>query len=519
MKMFRKRVLALCLISAFAGSAHAADPAAEDPLHSATLKLIELLVQQGVLTRDKADALIREANRPAPKPSPAAPATAGTEGADANAVPPGTVRVPYVPQFVRDEIKEEVKKDLTAQAEREGWAAPNSVPDWVRSMKWEGDLRVRVETDSFADGNAPAINVLATNSARALTLLNTSQTVDRERVRARVGFTDELDDTVTAGMRLATGSASDPLSENQTLGAYETRYQIALDRAYVKYQPVSWFSTTAGRFENPLVGTDLVWSPDLSFDGIVLKAATKLDADTRVFVTEMASPVQEIDLGFHNKYLFSTQAGVEQQWGSSTKGSLALGYFRYSGIEGVVSPTGSAIYEYTAPEFAQKGNTYYNISSDPTRPLLGLASAYHELDLTGTLDTVAYGPYHVIFTADYVKNLGFNESAVSERVGTDVQPKTTGYLLRIAYGMPEIHVKNDWQVFATYKHLERDAVLDAFTDSDFHLGGTDAKGYVVGLSYGIAHNTWITARYFSTDSISGPPLSIDTVQFDLNAKF
>jgi len=62
-------------------------------------------------------------------------------------------------------------------------------------------------------------------------------------------------------------------------------------------------------------------------------------------------------------------------------------------------------------------------------------------------------------------------------------------------------------------------VLDAFADSDFHLGGTDAKGWILGGSYGLADNTWLRARWLSTDEIDGAPLSIDTVQVDLNSKF
>jgi outer membrane cobalamin receptor len=151
--------------------------------------------------------------------------------------------------------------------------------------------------------------------------------------------------------------------------------------------------------------------------------------------------------------------------------------------------------------------------------LLGLASSFHELDLTGSIDSVVSGPYHAILTADYVKNLGFNQAAVSERVGTPVSPETTGYLLRVLFGKPELKLRDDWQVFLTYKRVERDSVLDAFTDPDFHLGGTDAKGYVVGASYGLAKNTWATVRYFSTDAISGPPLSIDTLQFDIYTHF
>ena len=62
-------------------------------------------------------------------------------------------------------------------------------------------------------------------------------------------------------------------------------------------------------------------------------------------------------------------------------------------------------------------------------------------------------------------------------------------------------------------------MLDAFTDSDFRLGGTDAKGYILGGSYGLGKNTAASVRYFSGDSISGAPLSIDTLQFDLNLRF
>ena len=76
----------------------------------------------------------------------------------------------------------------------------------------------------------------------------------------------------------------------------------------------------------------------------------------------------------------------------------------------------------------------------------------------------------------------------------------------------------------------RDAVLAAFTDSDFHQGGTDAKGYELKFDYGIADNTWFTLRWLSSDEIDGDSypdhfglgrgkLAIDTLQLDLNAKF
>jgi hypothetical protein len=234
-------------------------------------------------------------------------------------------------------------------------------------------------------------------------------------------MTDDLDENAQVGIRLSTGSSTNPVSENQTLGNYDNRLTTTLDRAYLKYQSADLGSVTLGRFENPFVSTELMWAADLSFDGVVGKLRPNFGWNTKPFLTFLASPVQEIDLGTHNKYLFAWQGGVDQPLGSSTVGHLALSYYRYTGIEGVVSPLSTSLYEYTAPAFAQQGNTYYNISSDPTRPLLGLASSFHIAELVGSVDTQVYGPYHAILTGDYVKNLAFNEKAVSERVGVDTQ--------------------------------------------------------------------------------------------------
>ena len=129
------------------------------------------------------------------------------------------------------------------------------------------------------------------------------------------------------------------------------------------------------------------------------------------------------------------------------------------------------------------------------------------------------GGRQLVLTGDWAKNLGFDRTAVAERVGTDVEPKTSAYALRVAYGHADVHARGEWQGFFSYKHVERDAVLDAFTDSDLRLGGTDVKGYVLGASLGLGKNTVGTLRWLSGQSISGAPLSIDTLQADLSMRF
>ncbi|MBO7942033.1 putative porin, partial [Streptomyces sp. S9] len=77
----------------------------------------------------------------------------------------------------------------------------------------------------------------------------------------------------------------------------------------------------------------------------------------------------------------------------------------------------------------------------------------------------------------------------------------------------------DWNASIGFKRLESDAVPVAFTDSDFHLGGTNARGFIVGGSLGLARNTWLGLRWLSANEVTGQPYSVDVVQLDLNTQF
>jgi hypothetical protein len=61
--------------------------------------------------------------------------------------------------------------------------------------------------------------------------------------------------------------------------------------------------------------------------------------------------------------------------------------------------------------------------------------------------------------------------------------------------------------------------VDAFTYSDFHLGGTNAKGYFFGGGLGIARDIDLSARWYSAREVTGPAYSVDVIQVDLNGRF
>ena len=70
-----------------------------------------------------------------------------------NAEPEDTVRVQYIPETVKAQLREEIKQEVLDQAREEHWAAPRSFPEWVSRVHPFADLRVRFEGDYFPAGN------------------------------------------------------------------------------------------------------------------------------------------------------------------------------------------------------------------------------------------------------------------------------------------------------------------------------------------------------------------------------
>jgi hypothetical protein len=161
----------------------------------------------------------------------------------------------------------------------------------------------------------------------------------------------------------------------------------------------------------------------------------------------------------------------------------------------------------------------------------GLASSFHVLELTGRLDLTHFNPVHVMLDGTYVNNLAFNKDQIGLVAYNNLGPSpaagvpgsfaggNVGAMGRITVGRPELKELWDWSVFAAYKYLESDAVIDAFTDPDFGLGGTNLKGYIVGGALGLGPNVWATARWMSANSIVGAPFAVDVFLLDLNGRF
>jgi hypothetical protein len=517
-------------------------------LRDTTITLVNLLVEQGVITREKADALIAQAQQAgasgaAPKPSAPAVAASAAPPVPAAPVAPGVVRVPYVPESVRQEISAQVEKDVLAQAKTERWGEPGAFPDWLNHVTWSGDIRLREEADRFPTDNTP--NASAPQlQAYGVNIVNSTEANNRTRVRARFGLEATVGDTVTVGMRLATGgvgAGSNPGSENQTLGSYETRSTVGFDRAYIEYRPESWLALSGGRLGNPFFSpTTLIWANDLSFEGFTLHVEPRFGPHWQLFATAGALPILQNDptptVNSPSKWLYAFQSGFDLRFNDQADWRLAAAVYDYRHIEGVPNPTiVSTVNSGTAAAFRQTGNTVFDINyqADQGTPttLYGLASRFHELNLSTSLDFGFVGPTHLMLDGDWVKNLGFDQTEILRRTGFAVLPQVRGWQSRLAIGYPTLAQKHAWQAWIGYRYVQRDATLDAFTDQDFHLGGTDAKGYYVGARWAFDKNSTIGLRWFTAKQIdgvelagadsqlSGLPLAIDVLQLDVTSSF
>jgi hypothetical protein len=513
-----------------------------EQLKATTTNLIDLLVKEGVLPKDKADAMMKKAAQDAAqqvKQAKAKEAASGENGAQENSAQEGdkSVRVQYVPEHVKKEMRAEIEKEVM---ENLNYKAGDrlGLPSWIDRIAFNGDMRLRYERDNFFKNNNGAFTPLAAfdNVDRnGNNLSNSSEDRNRLRIRARLGADLKVNEWLIGGLRLTTGTLTDPVSPNQTESISQGKYTIALDRAFLKASPYDWLELQGGRFGNPFFSTDLVWDPDLAFDGVAATFTPKLNDTWSSFSTVGAFPIEEIQSSEVNKakskWLYALQTGI--QWKAQNKSIARLGiaYYDYKNVEGQSNPSGLDSFNATVPAFRQRGNNTFNINTlngglVSSANQIGLASKFELVDLTGQVDLLTFDPAHVTLTGDYVKNIGFDANEIFSRTGKRFNDETDGYQVRLDVGNNSFNggasteiKSNDWSVMLGYKYIQADAVLDAFTDSDFHLGGTDAKGWLLGGNYAVGKNAWVSARYFSADTISGLPLSVDVLLVDFNAKF
>jgi len=330
-------------------------------------------------------------------------------------------------------------------------------------LTFYGDTRFRLETNS----NPPS-----------------GDSYRRMRLRVRLGADYVINDEVTVGARLTTGSQDDPLSSNTTLGDGFEKIELNLDRLFLTWRPQTLdpFSATFGKFAHPFtrnpVYDELVWYSVAQPEGFVLQHdwapagfAGRVGARAGYYIVEED---RKSGAGAGVAELFSRYG-----FGRSDHWDLSLAYYGYSHTDEFLGGTG------TTPD-------------------------YDILDLIGSVTlNDGGGPWKLSFE-------GINNVSVSGEAGR-------GWALGAGWGTTAKQA--DWRAYYQYQQLGNDSVFGLVANDDFMVK-SNFRGHASGVNYqftdAIGLHFW-TLISTPLDADLNAPGDTDgwstRIRFDLNVKF
>ena len=146
-------------------------------------------------------------------------------------------------------------------------AAKLSVSDAIDSATLYGDIRIRYE-DRSGSGVSGA------------TSPNVDEQRDRARYKVTLGVKTETGDWYT-DLALAMGgtgrSDNATFGSSATAGAIDGKQGVNIKRAMIGWKATDWLTLEAGRMNNPLYTTPMVWDADLNFEGLAEKVNYKMN--------------------------------------------------------------------------------------------------------------------------------------------------------------------------------------------------------------------------------------------------
>ncbi len=372
------------------------------------------------------------------------------------------------------ELQTELAKDQQAQKQAladvqntksASQAAFEQKVAWATKTQFKGDVRVRQETINI-DGQ--------TNS----------QDKDRQRIRARLGAYTEINPQVSTGIRIATGGSSDARSTNQDLDGYFVKKDLWLDLGFIDYAPtaVKNLHVIGGKMNQPWVSMgDVIWDGDINPEGLATTYSLPLGGKTELFGSAGYYTLKDNIDGEGTQFRHDL---------SMTAGQLGA---RFAPTDNLKVTLGGSVYAFDN----DKDSAALRVNGNTTNQFR-LYEGFGQIDVSGLgLPLALYGQY-------IVNNDSTDDQDTAWLAG--VKTKVFGFGL-------------DYN----YRDTQRNAVVGAFTDSDFANGTTGSRGHKFKVGYEIDKNFSVGATYFLTKAdfavASQRDADANTLQLDVEAKF
>jgi hypothetical protein len=349
--------------------------------------------------------------------------------------------------------------------------------EWKPKIDWSGDLRYRTaKSRESIDDPRPY-----------------------QQLRARLGLKADVNESVQAIVRLATGTSA--ISTNQTIGDPSDpgmpRRNFGIDLAYIDAQFLDAGHVWAGRTANPFWSPgklQLVFDSDLAFEGVALRWNPRW-SDSSAFANIGAFMISEnytapsdiVDTG-----LIGAQVGY--QFTAHGEWTLHFAAHHFLNIQDrpITSVDQKASVDpYSYPFDRYRGNTVYPIDPAATPRVYSFSSGYILME-AGLEWKGRLGPLEASLFYDRVRNDLASDRGLGQEYGTVIK-----------YGSAQVSV--------AYATKQSDAVVGAFTDSDTNGGGTDNKGTRVTLGYQFGKRASIALNDFRGKR------GVDSVERDFSA--
>ena len=354
----------------------------------------------------------------------------------------------------------EIAPDLEVEVRRavEVAVPPPAARSWTGGLVLDGDLRYRHETI-----NDDAVSVR-----------------HRHRMRARANATATLNEDMKVGFGLSTGGIAND-SGNQSFDAGFSRKSVGVDLAYFDWSLSDTLTLVGGKMSNPFFrpgGSHLLYDGDIRPEGLALRMSSgAFFANASAFwAEERGSGPDTMWYGLQAGYRGSPARGV-----SLTVGASVHELSHAQGRAPVFTPDNGQ-----GNQLDANGNYLYGFSQVEVFGELGFELAGHPLRMF----------------VDYVTNSAADDHADGLALGIDYR---------------RVSDTGTWNLAWIYQDLGANAVVGAFTDSDFAGGTSDGSGYTLRAGYAFPGGWNLGLRYILGDrgEAAGNLRDYDRLQADI----
>jgi hypothetical protein len=391
-----------------------------------------------------------------------------------------------------------------------------------------------------------------------------SQVRNRLRFRLRFNANAKLNDDISGGLTLASGDINDPISTNQTTNQFFTRKTIALDKAFISYNPHYFkpLTLTGGKFAYPWYNTELTWDKDLNPEGVAQTLAFDLKTPVlkRFALVGFELPFSEVagtslvNKSIVQSVVYGGQVQTAWQFGPWLKLSAYGGYYNYHNADPIAlavqkanlkNPTspgaGTLPLNATGLQNSVLVTTSTGIVTVSGQPIstgvktvtdAQFASKFGLLDSIARFDiTTPAKRWPLAFIGDYVQNTEACSNLANLRPApTNTSTATFSQALsatcdsrqRRAYWAEgrfgRAQDKGDLQFAYTRMFIEREAVMTVFNASDIRQG-SNVSQHRAEVFYQALNNVQLAFTGFLGRPLHSSEDILQRYQFDVIYKF